>query len=130
MFDLVFRACFDLGVLIFIVLQVVFIIATIKIVKGKGKKTIRIVRELEDKKILEDYNNLNYLYINLLSDLNNDNEVKYQLGLISLSSYLNMLEKILDIKNGEKDCKIFVSKGIKDKIYNFYNKKENKQVRG
>ena len=49
MFDLVFRACFDLGVLIFIVLQVVFIIATIK---GKGKKTIRIVRELEDKKIL------------------------------------------------------------------------------
>lgn len=97
-----------LGDIVFIILECIFIIVTIysmikKVADNKKEsQEKKIVSKFTEKETLEDYLNLCRLHEDLVLDLNNENEVKYQLGLLSLSSQLDLLEERLDIK-GRRD---------------------------
>ena len=103
-----------LGDMVFIVLECIFIIITLysmlkKMADNKKEsQEEKIVSKFTEKEILEDYLNLCHLYYDLLENLNNDNEVRYELDILSLSSMIYRMK--IEMGIGSKEDLIRVSK--------------------
>ena len=96
-----------LGDMVFIILECIFIIVTIysmikKVADNKKEsQEKKIVSKFTEKETLEDYLNLCHLYSDLLENLNNDNEVKYELDLLSLRSVIHRMKVEMGVESKE-----------------------------